>query len=80
MADRYPLADVPAEIAAWVQSLGGRPLNLYRVLANAPAMLTAWVDFVYAIRRPLQDAAAVARAHDPAHGRADESAADKVCH
>src|SRR5215469_5408234 len=48
---RYPYAQVPAEVARHVRELGGRPLNLYRVLANAPPMLKIWVDFAYAVRR-----------------------------
>jgi alkylhydroperoxidase family enzyme len=47
---RYPYAVVPDEVAKKIQHLGGRPLNLYRVLANAPRMLSAWVDFAYRIR------------------------------
>lgn len=47
---RYPYADVPAEIAARVSAAGVRPLNLYRVLANAPALLDAWITFAYALR------------------------------
>jgi alkylhydroperoxidase family enzyme len=50
MAERYPRADVPPDIAAHIAAMGGRPLNLYRVLANAPAMLKAWIDFAYSIR------------------------------
>jgi hypothetical protein len=38
---RYPYAVVPDEVARKIQHLGGRPLNLYRILANAPAMLSA---------------------------------------
>ena len=48
---RYPYAQVPAEVARHIRELGGRPLNLYRVLANAPPMLKIWVDFAYAVRR-----------------------------
>ena len=48
---RYPYAQVPAEVARHIRELGGRPLNLYRVLANAPPMLKVWVDFAYAVRR-----------------------------
>lgn len=33
----------------------GRRLTLYRVPANAAAMLRAWVDFEYRIRLDLQD-------------------------
>jgi alkylhydroperoxidase family enzyme len=58
---RYPYAVVPDEVAHKIHHLGGRPLNLYRILANAPAMLSALVDFAYRIRldcktpRPLRE-------------------------
>lgn len=47
---RYPYAEVPAEIAARVAAGGVRPLNLYRILANAPALLEAWIGFAYTLR------------------------------
>jgi len=47
---RYPYAEVPAEIAARVAAGGVRPLNLYRVLANAPTLLEAWIGFAYTLR------------------------------
>ncbi len=47
---RYPYADVPAEIAARIAAGGVRPLNLYRVLANAPTLLEAWIGFAYTLR------------------------------
>lgn len=47
---RVPLLDLPEPIAARVKELGGRPINLYRALANAPEMLAAWVEFAWAIR------------------------------
>lgn len=47
---RYPYADVPAELAARVAAGGVRPLNLYRVLANAPKLLEAWIGFAFALR------------------------------
>jgi len=48
--NRYPLKQVPDATAKRIASLGGRPLNLYRILANAPDMLDAWVDFAYSLR------------------------------
>ncbi len=51
---RYPLATVKAETAARVAELGGRPLNLYRVLAHQPALLDAWVEFAYTLRHAAQ--------------------------
>lgn len=47
---RVPLVDLPEPIAARVKELGGRPINLYRALANEPEMLAAWVEFAWAIR------------------------------
>lgn len=47
---RYTERDIPAGIASDIAARGGRPLNLYRVLANAPKMLRAWVDLAYAVR------------------------------
>lgn len=47
---RYPYAEVPAEIAARVAAGGVRPLNLYRILANAPALLEAWIGFAFTLR------------------------------
>jgi AhpD family alkylhydroperoxidase len=43
--------DVPPDTAARLEELGGRPVNLYRALANQPEMLTAWVEFAWAVRR-----------------------------
>jgi AhpD family alkylhydroperoxidase len=31
--------------------LGGRPINLYRALANQPDLLDAWVEFAWTLRR-----------------------------
>jgi 4-carboxymuconolactone decarboxylase len=31
-------------------SLGGRPVNLYRALANQPDVLAAWMEFAWALR------------------------------
>jgi alkylhydroperoxidase family enzyme len=47
---RLPYAEVAPAIADSIASLGGRPLNLYRVLGNQPRMLKAWVDFAYELR------------------------------
>jgi alkylhydroperoxidase family enzyme len=50
-----PMSRLPyAEIAPWISDriaeLGGRPLNLYRVIGNQPRMLKAWIDFAYELR------------------------------
>jgi alkylhydroperoxidase family enzyme len=47
---RLPYAEPTPMIAERISSLGGRPLNLYRVLGNQPDMLAAWIDFAYALR------------------------------
>jgi AhpD family alkylhydroperoxidase len=46
-----PLHDLPAPIAERLAQLGGRPVNLYRALANQPQMLAAWIEFAWAVRR-----------------------------
>jgi 4-carboxymuconolactone decarboxylase len=46
-----PLVDVPASIETRLAELGGRPVNLYRALANNPAMLAAWIEFAWSIRQ-----------------------------
>ena len=47
---RYPLAEIPADIAADLAARGGTPFNLYKVLANAPKMLAAWIPFAWTLR------------------------------
>lgn len=47
---RYPYAEIPADIAANIAARGGTPFNLYKVLANAPKMLGAWIDFAWTLR------------------------------
>jgi AhpD family alkylhydroperoxidase len=46
-----PLVAVPAPVEARLAKLGGRPVNLYRALANQPEMLSAWIEFAWSIRR-----------------------------
>lgn len=46
-----PLVPVPAPIEARLAELGGRPVNLYRALANQPDLLAAWIDFAWSIRQ-----------------------------
>ena len=46
-----PLLEVPPGTAARLAELGGRPVNLYRALANQPEMLDAWVEFAWAVRQ-----------------------------
>ena len=52
------IAPSVAEIFARMRKAGGHPPNLYRALANAPAMLDAWVAFAWPLR------------HDPKTSRA----------
>lgn len=51
MVFRVPLVEVPAPIAARLAELGGRPVNLYRALGNNPDMLSAWIEFAWAVRQ-----------------------------
>lgn len=44
MQDPHPAA------AEKIAELGARQLNLYRVLANAPDLLDAWLDFAWSLR------------------------------
>ena len=46
-----PLVAVPAPIEARLAELGGRPVNLYRALANQPEMLAAWIEMAWAVRQ-----------------------------
>jgi 4-carboxymuconolactone decarboxylase len=45
-----PLAPLPDDIAANVEHLGAKQLNLYRCLAHAPELLRAWINFAWALR------------------------------
>lgn len=55
MAPGVPLRDqLPEAVEARLRELGGRPINLYRALANQPAMLRAWVEFAWAVRNECQ--------------------------
>ena len=47
---RLPYAEIAPSIADRIAVLGGRPLNLYRVIGNQPRMLKAWIDFAYELR------------------------------
>jgi 4-carboxymuconolactone decarboxylase len=33
-----------------LQSLGAKPLNIYKTLAHQPTLLSAWLDFAYCLR------------------------------
>lgn len=45
-----PLQEPHPAAAEKIAELGARQLNLYRVLANAPDMLDAWLDFAWSLR------------------------------
>lgn len=45
-----PLAELPEDIAAQVNDLGAKQVNLYRCLAHAPELLRAWIAFAWALR------------------------------
>jgi len=47
---RVPLAELPPAQSERLAALGGRPINLYRALANQPDMLGAWMEFAWALR------------------------------
>lgn len=47
---RYPLVELDSTVVQHIAERGGRPLNLYRVLGNQPALLHAWIDFAAALR------------------------------
>ena len=46
-----PLVEVPPAIETRLAELGGRPVNLYRALANNPDMLAAWIEFAWSVRQ-----------------------------
>ena len=48
---RVPLRELPPEVAARLAELGGKPVNLYRALANQPALLAAWIEFAWSVRQ-----------------------------
>jgi alkylhydroperoxidase family enzyme len=47
---RFPHLEPRPEAAARISAAGARPLNLYRILANNPTMLDAWLSFAYVLR------------------------------
>ena len=47
---RLPYADFEPVLKARVQQLWGKPPNLYRTLANHPALVAAWTEFANSIR------------------------------
>lgn len=47
---RIPFAVIPEPLAKHIETVGGKPINLYRVLANNPKLLQAWLDLAYPLR------------------------------
>lgn len=48
---RVPLVDeIPEPAASALREVGGRPINLYRALANQPEVLRAWIDLAWTLR------------------------------
>lgn len=57
---RIPLLEIPPDIADHIETLGGKPLNLYKALSNNPRLLRLWLDFAYGLRngntsRPMRE-------------------------
>lgn len=56
-----PFADLPDHVADVLRDRGAAQLNLYRTLANSPAMVDAWLHFLWDLRdrcatpRPLRE-------------------------
>ena len=48
---RIPLTSIRPEIQKKLDALGGKPHNLYKLLAHQPQLLSAWIDFAYTLRR-----------------------------
>ncbi len=48
---RVPLVPLAAAVESRLAELGGRPVNLYRALANSPDMVAAWIEFAWAVRQ-----------------------------
>ena len=46
-----PLVELPASVEARLAALGGKPVNLYRALANSPDLLAAWIEFAWSVRQ-----------------------------
>jgi AhpD family alkylhydroperoxidase len=45
------LVELPVSIVARLAELGGKPVNLYRALANSPELLSAWIEFAWSVRQ-----------------------------
>ncbi len=47
---RVPMADFEPALKKRLDELWGRPINLYRALANQPGLAAAWTEFATAVR------------------------------
>ena len=47
---RMPLVDLPPDTVEELAAMGGRPINLYRALANNPEMLRAYLKLSWGLR------------------------------
>ena len=47
---RIPFKEIGPKNLQRLSELGGKPLNLYRMLANNQDLLSAWLEFAYALR------------------------------
>ncbi len=51
LKSRLPLKDVDSRTKRRIGELKGEVLNLYRVLAHHPTLLSAWIEFAHTLRR-----------------------------
>jgi len=47
---RVPMAEFSPELQQRLEALWGRPVDLYRALANQPALVAAWTEFFNSLR------------------------------
>jgi alkylhydroperoxidase family enzyme len=47
---RVPMAEFAPELQRRLESLWGKPVNLYRALGNQPALVAAWTEFFNSVR------------------------------
>ena len=47
---RVPFAAFDPDLEKRLESLWGKPVNLYRALANHPALVGSWTEFAQSVR------------------------------
>jgi len=47
---RVPMAQLSPELEQRLETLWGKPVNLYRALGNQPALVAAWTEFFNSVR------------------------------